>query len=318
MDKRFLGKTGLEVTELCFGALPMGPRQKNLDVDECADIIAHALKKGVNFVDTAQMYETYEPIQKAIKAVNIRPVISTKSAAAGYEEMDLAVNEAFNKLNVDYIDLFFLHAARAGVNVFNERKGALQCLLDYKNKGKIKAVGISTHNTSVARMTALRDDIDVLFVILNKKGIGVLGGTLEDMKEALKLNAENGKGILLMKVLGGGNLLNDYKECIDFARNIKDYTSIAIGMVSKQEVDFNIDCFNGSYDEDKMPNIQKNAKEFQVFETLCKGCGSCVKVCPNFAMEFDETKNKAFINRNLCLRCGYCTSACREFAIRLI
>lgn len=59
MKKIVLGRSGIEVTELCFGTLPLGPLQKNESVEEAADIIAYALKSGINFIDTAQIYKTY-------------------------------------------------------------------------------------------------------------------------------------------------------------------------------------------------------------------------------------------------------------------
>mgnify|MGYP000893560903 CR=1 FL=1 len=57
MKKNRLGKTDLYVTELCFGALPFGPLQKNIPVDECTGLLVEALKAGINFIDTAQMYQ---------------------------------------------------------------------------------------------------------------------------------------------------------------------------------------------------------------------------------------------------------------------
>jgi aryl-alcohol dehydrogenase-like predicted oxidoreductase len=59
LRKKTLGQTGLFVSELCLGALPMGPLQLNLDPGEGARVVARALDLGVNFVDTAQSYRTY-------------------------------------------------------------------------------------------------------------------------------------------------------------------------------------------------------------------------------------------------------------------
>ncbi|MGB9813733.1 MAG: aldo/keto reductase [Thermovenabulum sp.] len=318
MKKNVLGRTGIEVTELCFGALPMGPLQKNMSVEDCTEVIAHALEKGINFIDTAQMYKTYDPIRKALKKTGKNPVISTKSTASSYEDMEKAVNEALEKLERNYIDIFFLHAARVETDVFEVRKGALECLLSYKKRGIIKAVGISTHNVKVVELAAERDDIDVVFPIINKKGIGILSGSTDDMIRAIKLCSEKGKGVLLMKVLGGGILINNYKEALDFARKIEGYHSIAIGMVSKEEVDFNIDYFNGIYDEGKMPSFEGYLKRYMVVDSLCKGCKTCLSACPNMALEFDERRKKAYINQEKCLTCGYCTASCPEFAIRVI
>ncbi len=56
MKKVILGNTGYEVTEICFGCLPFGPLQKNLPVEEAAEVLSYGLDLGINFIDTAQMY----------------------------------------------------------------------------------------------------------------------------------------------------------------------------------------------------------------------------------------------------------------------
>lgn len=318
MKTNTLGNTGIEVTELCLGALPMGPLQKDMPLEECVKVVETALRKGITFIDTAQMYKTYAPIREAIKRTGIRPVIASKSAAPDYEGMERAIKEALEQLDVDYVDIFLLHAARAGTEVFEARAGAIECLKDCKAKGLIRAMGISTHDTKVAELTAKRQDMDIMFPIINKAGIGILNGTVNDMLRAIKENSTAGKGVYLMKVLGGGNLINDYIESVNYARSIDGYHSIAVGMVSPEEVDFNVAYFNGTYDPEKTPTVKGYSKQYQVFTNLCKGCKTCVAACPNYAIEFDEETKKAYINEEKCLTCGYCTSSCKEFAIRLI
>ncbi len=317
MKKNILGRTGIEVTELCFGALPMGPLQKNLSVDECTDLIVAALEGGVNFIDTAQLYRTYEPIRKALKKVKSRPVIATKSTAESYEDMQKAVDEALEAMEIDYIDIFHLHAARVDVDVFEKRKGAFECLLDNKKKGKIKAVGISTHSVPVTKLASEVEEIDVVFPIINMTGMGILRGTVDEMREAITACVNNQKGVYLMKVLAGGNLVNDYYKAMVYARAIPGYASIALGMLNKEEVDFNLRYFNA---EDasrlSLPKTETTKKEFSVFEAVCINCGKCLKTCPN---ETIIVKNdKAFIQQDKCLQCGYCVSACPQFAIRMI
>lgn len=316
MKKNVLGKTGIEVTELCFGALPIGPLQKNMTLEDSAEVVAAALEKGINFVDTAQMYRTYAPIRKAMISTGIRPAIATKSTATDYSGMEKAVYEALEQLGVDYIDIFLLHAARAGLTVFEERAEALRCLREFKDRGIIRAMGISTHDPRVTRLAAERDDMDIVFPLINRTGIGILNGTVSDMLEAIETASARGKGVYLMKVLGGGNLINEYRESVDFARSIKGYHAIAIGMVSRDEVDFNVAYFNGRYEADKIPSVRGYAKRFQVLDFLCTGCKSCMEACPNEAIDYDETARKAKINWDKCLTCGYCNSRCPRFAIR--
>ncbi|NLK35740.1 MAG: 4Fe-4S binding protein [Gracilibacteraceae bacterium] len=315
MKKNILGNTGIEVTELCFGALPMGPLQKDLSVEESAEIVAYALKSGITFVDTAQMYKTYSPIKAAIKETGIRPVIATKSTAASYEEMEEAMEEALDEMGIDYIDIFHLHAAKVNPDVFDIRKGALQCLLDYKSKGIIKAVGISTHNVKVVEAAAERQDIDIVFPLINKAGRGIVGGTEEEMRAAISMCRQNGKGIYLMKVLGGGTLLDEYSECMEYARNLDCYDSIAVGMVSKEEVLYNVKYFNNEKDLDDIIKI-KNKKSIQVLQGACISCGKCIEVCHNGAPSYDHT-GKSYIDQSKCIQCGYCIPECPAFAIRM-
>ena len=316
MEKNTLGNTGIEVTELCFGALPMGPLQKNLPEEESSEIVTYALESGITFVDTAQMYKTYLPIKTAIKKTGIRPVIATKSTAASYEEMEKAIKEALDSMGIDYIDIFHLHAAKANPDVFDIRKGALQCLLDYKNKGIIKAVGISTHNVKVVEAAAMRQDIDIVFPLLNKAGRGIIEGKEEDMRHAISLCEQKGKGIYLMKVLGGGTLIDDYKDCMEYARGLDYCHSISVGMVSKEEVLYNVKYFNGEKDLEDIIKI-KNKKTVKVSPGVCISCGKCIEVCHSDAPSFNHT-GKAFIDQSKCIKCGYCIPSCTAFAIRMV
>ena len=316
VNKRFLGKTNIEVTELCFGALPMGPLQKNLSAIESAKIIELALNNGINFIDTAQIYKTYEPIAIAMKNTGIRPVIASKSNKKSYQEMEAAVNEALLCLDIEYIDIFHLHAAREGANAFELFSEALKCLVDMKNKGKIKAIGISTHSVAVANIAAENDLIDIVFPIINMNGMGLLDGTKEEMVQAIKKLHQSGKGVYLMKILAGGSLITNYHKAMEYARGIEDYHSIAIGMTSLEEVEYNISYFEGKQTGELPANSAKNKKAL-VSASMCKSCGKCMAACPNNAISFDD-ENKASIDSSTCLTCGYCTPVCPEFAIRIV
>lgn len=315
MKKRMLGKTGLEVTELCFGALPFGPLQKNLPLEEATNVLSAALAGGVNFIDTAQIYKTYAPIREALKQMKERPVIASKSPATTYEDMQKAIDEALNELNLEEIDIFHLHAARAGEDVFTQRQGALECLYDNKERGRIKAVGISTHSVKVTALAATMDGIDVVFPIINRTGRGILDGGREEMEKAIAQCVAVGKGVYLMKVLAGGILVNDFGPAVEYARSIPGCASIAVGMVSKAEVEYNLAYFQGRKPATH-PSLAAMNKQFLVVESLCAGCLECVEACPNQAII--EQAGKGFIQQEACLTCGYCVGACPQFAIRLV
>jgi len=316
MKKYSLGKTGIMVTELCFGALPIGPLQANISVEKGAKLIRTALEKGINFIDTAEGYKTYPYIKKALEGYNEEVIIATKSGAKTYQEMEQSIKDALAFLGRTYIDIFLLHAARVTPSVFEERAGALQCLQDYKAKGVLRAIGISTHAVEVVRRAAEIKEIDIIFPIINKLGIGIVGGSVIDMIKAISEAHKAGKGLYAMKALGGGHLINQLEEAFNFVRNIKGISSLAVGMVSSEELELNLKIFN----DEEIPKglfTQKIKPSKRLFiSTFCKGCGTCVKTCPNNALSLEN--GKAVVDHKLCILCGYCNPVCPEFAIRLI
>jgi len=316
MKKYSLGKTGIKVTEMCFGALPIGPLQANISVEEGAKLIRAALERGINFIDTAEVYRTYPHIKKALEGYNKEVIIATKSNVKTYREMQQSIKDALESLGRSYIDIFLLHASRVTLSVFEERAGAFQCLQDYKAKGVIRAIGISTHAVGIVRRAAEIKEIDIIFPIINKLGIGIVGGSIEDMIKAISEAYKAGKGLYAMKALGGGHLIDQLEEAFNFVRNIKGISSIAVGMVNQEELELNLKIFN---DEDISQDLltQKAKPNKRLFIlSLCKGCGTCVKTCPNNALTLEN--GKAVVDHKLCILCGYCNPACPEFAIRLI
>jgi len=314
-----LGRTGIEVTELCFGALPMGPLQKNIDPDAGAEIILKALTGGVNFIDTAQLYQTYEPIRRVLKKVAAKPVIASKSMALDAAGMQTAIDECLHELEIDCIDIFHLHAARVpeGEDIFKTRAEAWQVMLDYKKKGLIKAVGISTHSVPAVHLAAENDAVDIVFPIINKNGTGILHGTLAEMEAAINLCRQKSKGIYLMKALGGGCLVKDYHSALQFVRN-KFPLPIAMGMVNSREVEYNLAYFNTAENElDRLPELVIEEKCFQIVDFICQNCGECIETCPNNAISRISTESKPAISPDHCLRCGYCVGFCPQFAIRM-
>jgi len=315
MKYNILGKSGIKVSELCFGVLPMGPLQANIPVEEGSKVILEGFKSGINFIDTAQAYKTYPHIKEALSSFSGEVVIASKSHETGYKKMKEAVLEACRELNRDYIDIFHLHAARADKNVFQKRAGALSSLLDLKKKGIIRAIGISTHAIEVVDKAAEVEEIDIVFPIINQVGLGIIGGTPEDMIEAIKKAYKAGKGIYAMKALAGGYLINHLKKSIDYVRKIKEIKSTAVGMINSRELAVNLKIFeNKKLDEG---DLQKDLKRKRLFVAgYCKGCGTCIEACPNGALSLRD--GKAYVDHNLCITCGYCVPHCPVFALRII
>ncbi len=316
MKYNTLGNTGIKVSELCFGVLPMGPLQANIPISDGAKIIREGLNAGINFLDTAQSYKTYPYIKEALVDRKREVIIASKSHAIDYEGMKEAVLEACREMGRDYIDIFHLHAAREDRNVFQKRAGALSALADLKKEGLIRAVGISTHAIEVVEKSAEIDEIDIVFPIINQIGLGIIGGTSEEMIRAIKKVAVRGKGVYAMKALAGGYLITQLLEALNFVRNIKEIQATAIGMVYPRELEINLKIF-----ENKKINQEELAKEGFTRKRLfisffCEGCGTCVEACPNQALSLKD--GKAVVDYEQCLTCGYCVPHCPVFALRIV
>lgn len=315
MKYNILGRTGIKVSELCFGILPMGPLQADMPVEDGGRLLLSAMEQGITFFDSAQMYGSYAHLRYALDRFSGEVVITGKSVADSYEKMAQAIEEGLRALGRDYFDVFLLHAARVGEDILQQRAGAWQCLQDYKQKGYLRSIGVSTHNVATVEMLAENEEADVVFCLYNKNGLGILSGGPAEMLAAAQHAHRNGKGVYSMKLLGGGNLLSDIIEAVAFGRRESCFDAHAIGMVKPQELEMNLRFFNDQpVSAEEVAGI-KNNKRWQLMYALCKGCGKCAANCHSQALEMVDQHPQVILDR--CVLCGYCAADCPEFAIRV-
>ena len=67
MKMNTLGKTNIKVSEICFGTLTIGPLQRALTVPDGLRVLTEALDAGINFYDTADLYNTYDYLRELLK-----------------------------------------------------------------------------------------------------------------------------------------------------------------------------------------------------------------------------------------------------------
>lgn len=319
MVKKKLGRTGISVTPVGMGTLTMGFSQKNLDIETGSRVIVHAVEQGINFLDTAQYYDTYRYLRPALDEIRRRkldfPVICSKTLEEGYAETEAAVQECLEQLDIDTIDLFLLHEVR-GTEDFYARKDAWRALCDLKSNGLIKAIGISTHHVDACAEMAEIANCDVVFTLINRDGMGIRKGlepgTREEMEAAIRKCADAGKGIFTMKAFGGGNLIHDYRSCLEYAAGIAGNTSVMIGMADTDQVDRAVEFFTGRLSADYTPDVSN--KRLMVDQSDCEGCGTCKNRCVSEAIFWNEN-GLAEIDPKKCVHCGYCAPVCPVRAI---
>lgn len=305
-----LGKTEISVSKLCFGTLTISPLQKNFSLDEGAELLKSAFEMGVTFFDTGEIYGSYPHLKKAFSK-NKDVVISTKSYSYDEKTAHQSLDKARKELGRDVIDIFMLHEQESELTL-KGHKEAIDYFLRMKQKGIIRAFGVSTHHVSCVQAALSHDEIEVIHPIYNSRGLGIVDGSIDDMSDAMKKAHDMGKGIFAMKPLGGGHMCKTPKEAFDFVLGSSFVDSIAVGIQSEQELKQNIEYFSGNKEIEFTGGTERSI----MVHDWCLGCGNCIKACKNGALSLKEGKIK--IDQEKCIFCGYCGAACRDFAIKVV
>ena len=308
-----LGTSGLRVSKLCFGTLTMSPLQRNLTPAQGARLLCHAYDRGVRFLDTADLYDTYPHIREALKSAPDY-VISTKAYCYDRETAQAALERAFRGLGRDYVDLFMLHEQES-LYTLRGHEEALVFLEEQRVRGHIGALGVSTHYAGCVRAVPRFPLIRVVHPLINLGGIGIQDGTREDMEAAIARAREFGVGVFAMKPLGGGHLMSDNRAALEYAVHSPLLDAVAVGMQSFAEIDANVAAFSEApADELLLPLSQR--KRHMMVHDYCEGCGRCASRCGQHAITI--VNGRATIDPEKCVFCGYCARVCPQFCIKVV
>lgn len=314
MEYRELGKTGIEVSRLCFGSLTMTKAQGNLSEKEATELLNFAYEHGVNFIDTAELYDNYPLIKGVfndVKRENL--IIASKTYAYSKEGARESLNNYLKAFKTDYADIFLLHEQEGELTLKGHYE-ALEELWKLKEKGYIKAIGISTHKIKAVRDALKFKEIEIIHPMVNMESIGILDGNIDEMMNAITEAKTQGIGIYAMKVLGGGHLISKSEDAIKWAVNNEKFDSIALGMQSKSEVLANVSLINKEDVPEQVKNNLRNTNRQIDVEEYCIGCGKCAAKCQAKAIKIID--GKAVINKD-CILCGYCANVCPDFYIKV-
>jgi predicted aldo/keto reductase-like oxidoreductase len=316
MKKVSLGNTGLRITPLVFGTLPLGSLQVNLSPREGGDLIRHALEAGVTMLDTAEMYGTYPHIREGMRGFNGEVIIATKTHAATAVDARMHVERGLRELGRDRLDIVHIHGARLA-DPFTDRAEVLGELLRMKGEGKIAHVGLSSHYVQAFRRAAAHPEIEVIHPLINRTGMGIMGGSVLEMAEAIAACSRAGQGVYAMKALAGGNLIADARASIRHVLGLAGVDALALGMLSREEIDANLElCTTDTADDATWQALEQRRRKFKIMEQFCNGCGDCLEACAADALILEEGKAK--VVEEQCILCGYCAAACPDFLIRVV
>lgn len=313
MQKVKLGWRGPEVSEVCFGSLAISPLQGKVTVQEGVKLLQYAFEQGINWVDTAEIYDNYPQIALALQGYPEVRVVS-KSYAVTASEMHSSLEKARKALRRETLDIFLLHEQES-VHTLRGHAGAWEELQEAKSRGLVQWIGISTHAIAGVKAGALQPGLDIIHPLLNYQGLGIIDGNLQGMLEALAFAAELGIGIYAMKVLGGGHLAMDAEKALAFVRSIKGVQAMALGMSSRDEIDFNLSALTGLEISQELRSKLKLQKRRLFIADWCEGCGRCLSACPQGALYLEQ---KVKVNQEACILCGYCGRVCLHFCLKIV
>ncbi len=274
----------------------------------------HALQKGILFFDTAELYGTYPHIRMLLEECP-KAVIATKSYAWNRETAEESFLKAVQGIGRDYIDVFLLHEQES-IHTIRGHWEAVEHLIRLKERGLIGAVGLSTHSVEAARAALRFPEIQVVHPLINMRGLGIQGGKRDEMVEAIANLASTGRGVYAMKPLGGGHLIGNRREAIAWALALPGVKSVAVGMQSEAEIDYNAALFEGLEPSADLEQATAGKERRLLVHDWCRGCGSCVEVCKSDAIRVID--GKAAPDGNKCVLCGYCAAVCPDFCIKVI
>ena len=247
IDTVALGKTGLNVSRVAFGTGTRGWKiesdQTHLGMKKFVELSQYCFEKGIRFFDTADMYGSHPYVGAALKVIPREKVtVLTKVMTYGhegwYETEPFAKSfDRFRKdLGTDYIDIFLMHCMING-QWPTEYKGYMDAMSEAKQKGLIKAVGISCHSLDAMIEAASNPWVDVLFARINHNG-AKMDSTPEKVMRVLETARKNGKGVIGMKIFGCGELVkeSEREQSLNYVIKSGNVHCMTLGMDSKEQV----------------------------------------------------------------------------------
>ena len=310
MEYRKLGKTGIEVSEIAFGAEFLVERP----YEDTEVLIRACEENGINFVDCWMSEpDVRSHLGKAIKPNRENWVIQGHLGATWQNEqyvrtreMDKAIpafEDFMERFQIDSLDFGMIHYVDS-LDDYNEIMNGpfIEYVRKLKREGVIEHIGLSTHNPDIGLLAAKNPEIELLMFSINPAFD--MFDSMDDIEEYRKEDAydgefssmnpkrselysiceENGTALTVMKGFAGGNLLSDETspfgvaltpvQCIHYALSQKGVSSIFVGVRTVEELEESLKYCTATEAEKDYSETLKNAPKHS-FKGQCTYCGHC-------------------------------------------
>mgnify|MGYP001056011820 CR=1 FL=1 len=318
MKKALLGNTGMEVSVIGLGGIPI----QRVNEEDAINIILECKKQGINFIDTARGYTVSEEyIGKGLKAAGRENFyIATKAMSYDYDSMKKSIDESLNTMDIDYIDLYQIHSVgtKQQLETALSENGALKALIEAKAQGLIKHIGITGHVREILIEAIDNNEFETVQFPFNP---------VEPQGTELFLKAkQKGMGTIAMKPIAGGAFEHPLLS-LKYILNSGLITIAIPGMDSIKHVIENaqvgIKAESLTEEEEQIINseVESLGTEF------CRRCGYC-KPCPegidipnvftyeNYVLKYNMPEygklkyDQLKVKPDECVRCRKCERKC--------
>lgn len=309
-----LGSTGITVNKNGFGALPI----QRISNEDAVYLIHKAYDAGITFFDTARFYTDSEiKLGEALDGIRDKVYIATKTGAQNAESFWHDLETSLHNLRTDYVDLYQFHNP-AFCPKPEDGSGLYEAILQAKEQGKIRHIGITNHRLSIAKEaidSGLYETLQFPFCYLSGEKDAAL----------VKQCKDKNMGFIAMKALSGGLITNSAAAYAFLAQY--DNVLPIWGVQREAELDEFISYI------DNPPYMNSEFEAFIAAERrelcgdFCRGCGYCMpcpadieinncarmslllRRSPSELQLTPEVQEKMKKTEN-CLHCGKCKSRC--------
>lgn len=264
MEYTTLGKTGLKISRMGFGGIPI----QKVDAQTTRKLMERMMEAGINYIDSARGYTVSEAfLGEALEGIRDKFVLATKSMARTKEAMAADIDVSLANFHTDYIDLYQVHnPSPADLDQVVAPGGALEALQEAKAAGKIGHIGVTAHTATVFEKALSMDWVETIMFPYN---------IVETQGEALmRRAAQQNVGFICMKPLAGG-AIEDASLALRFIAKNPDVSVVIPGMYDVREIDQNLAAM-----EDNSPLcVAELEKIDEIRRTLgtqfCRRCNYC-------------------------------------------
>lgn len=316
MEYRVLGKTGLKISRMGFGGIPI----QRIDAAGTKALMQRLMEAGVNYIDTARSYTVSEEyLGEALEGVREHFVLATKSMARTKEAMAQDIEISLRNLRTDYIDLYQVHNPNMQqLEQVVSVGGALEALLEARAAGKIGHIGLTAHSMEIFEKALTLDWVETIMFPYN---------IVETQAEALiHACAEKNIGFIDMKPLAGGAIENA-ALAMRFAAGNPDVTVVIPGMAEPEEIGQNLAAVLNTAPLSDSEKEELQAIRNKLGTQFCRRCNYCapctvgIAIPTVFLMEgyllrygladwaksrYNAMEKKA----SDCIACGACEARC--------